>query len=1253
MVTTDYISRALRETHDGASLRRTLAIAADQALSTGDAVALFSYSLASSVLTSLSRKPTAISEVQALLALGDYSRAFSVAYDSLLIEDRLQLAALVSSRMQQSGLSAPENVLSDLEQMASSIDATALGKRAIEIAASLFDLLPEAAVQLVERAGIAGNSERSLDLARAMLSITLEKDSDDMVRSRITDQSIRDFARAYSPRIRRLSAEEIIAEASKVIDTSTKVMMFVSWCNERKEDIDAWKVVELALETITGDQSYAPSLRTLRQLTQALRPESSKEVEKIIKRVDLLKATALTTPLEESIWLELVLARLEGIHDREMGKNRMLEAYFNIELLGDLDAQCYALLRVILMASLVDPTDTLNLCYEAENSLKHQFKSLLDSSADHEAIASRFLPALAKEQPELAFTLAHELNTLQRRDQALQKILISYVESLGARADLSFIQKVACAISNKGVRQYSSIKAIHVLSETDLFQKSSGARTLLRQVDEIDHPWNRCYRLAFAINAMERAGDTGFVSSQFKNILAELERIDTKWNQVGLGFELASVLGKTAPHLAKDLFSYSCHKRLETPLSEEFFANIYNNCLSLAIKLLISPSLQSTLDWSRCEQIISLIRNIPSFGSQCEVLSKLALQLHISGREKEFKQVMDLALYPTLSSCANATARESTLSIIAPALYEYEGSLFFDRTKDLTPATKDSTLLIIIRYLLSKCPPDEPVDFEKLNAEIDPLIAKKICELIRQMSRDSDIFHAIQLFIDAIVVQDSYDRHRERCKGLVERTALDIANTLENIADSKLPDSNNIKHNGYLIACKAYIARLRAAAQHRAAERHEWQAIIEEADKIPNVADRVLVYTYLAREMSVAQSVLAESTLKKAEAIVNDIRNPIDRSDRQFFIADVWKKLGRPEAVKDLLRNSMKAIATSPLTKRRDQVVRQMLELAHSIDPDFAGSLTPMVENPIAEHNIRLDYGAKLLQKSPGALGEERKYSAEDTQQMLGNAAFKMSAEYHAGKGILPHRTVVTRWLHQMVNSNFEDAEKVAAWALDCTLRQARSREEIEELFQALINILKLCIDVGNASLRRQGLSPSVSSVALPSSVKLFSAGSQKKALGAVEDWVLANTKHYLKIYDPYFNIENLEILKSIPTDIQVYIVTTWKAQSGVSPGDRIVEELFKNAWRRISESDPPWTQVVIVGTKSGDSPIHSRFIVTEGKGLNLGTSLNSLGAKDTDLLVLDSSESELIASQFVNPLFGPQLVPYKGERLIVRSFML
>jgi hypothetical protein len=1168
LITIDYISRALQSSRDAAALRKTLALAADQAQQNNDLRSLLTYTIVSSVLTSLSRKPIATSEVQALIDLGDYGQAFSVAYDSLLIEDKLQLASLIGSRMQQAGLSVPEKILTDLEQMAGAVDPLTLKRRSLEIAASLFDLLPEAAVGLVERAGIAGDSERSLDLARAMLGMFLDKDSGDIVRSRITDQSLRDFTTAHSPRISQLAADEIIAEVAQINDVSAKIACLKSWCTEHKEDESAHRVVEIALEVITGDQTYAPSIRTLRQLAQSIKPSESREAEKLVKRIDLLKATAIKTPAEEVVYIEMVLARLEGKWDREEGNNRMLKAYFDVESLADLDAQCYALLRIVLMAPLVDPSDSLHLRDEAQQSLKDKFKSLLESSADHEAIAERLLSTLAQNNHVLAVEFSQNLNKERCRNQALQKILESYAKAAGEKTDLEFVERTLARISNSSLRQYSRVKVIHILSETDMFHKISKARSFLRDSDSVDHPWNKCYGIAFSINAMKRAGDSGFVAGQYKNILAEMERVDATWDQVSLGFALASVLGKEAPQLGQELLQYSYKKRTESPLSEDFFAEIYQECLGLAIKLLTRSSTQKTFVWADCKQVLSLIKNIPSFSAQCGLLAKLALEIFRSGYSTEFNKIVETELLPSYENCLNNDSKYISFARMAPVLYEYDGLHFLDRIRSLPKADRDRILLRVTKYLLANCDPDDPINFEKLKADIDIKIARRIIELIREMSLDSCIVATIELFVDSIIVRDSYDKHRERCRGFIERDALEMAAQLQDIANQKLPDPNNIQHKGWLISASAIIARLRAAAQSRTPERHEWQAIVEDADAIANVPDRVLVYARISEQMSVCQPTFAELILKKAESCIADIRNPMDRAERLYSIAERWKELGRSDAVKDLLKNSLSALEAVPLTKNRDEVVGEVMELAHSVDPDFASSLASVMENPIAEHRARLSWGAKTLQKSPQNMQVDQKQMSEDFQHMLAQAAEDMNAEYHAGTGTLPHSAVVPKWLGQMVNARFEDTKKVVAWTLENSIRQGKSPEEIGTLFKVLVDTLNLCLEIGKALGGIQSISATVSTVALPAKVSLFKAGSKKEARGAVQDWIKTNAHTYLKIYDPYFSCADLDILKSVTTDIKVYIITTWKAQKGVGLGERMVEQLFRDAWKDISDSD-------------------------------------------------------------------------------------
>ena len=84
-------------------------------------------------------------------------------------------------------------------------------------------------------------------------------------------------------------------------------------------------------------------------------------------------------------------------------------------------------------------------------------------------------------------------------------------------------------------------------------------------------------------------------------------------------------------------------------------------------------------------------------------------------------------------------------------------------------------------------------------------------------------------------------------------------------------------------------------------------------------------------------------------------------------------------------------------------------------------------------------------------------------------------------------------------------------------------------------------------------------------------------------------------------------ILLSANSKCKVQILTSKQHHDNEhisSPGSEYLEQ-----WRRISDQEPPDTEIVIVGTESsGKSPIHDRWWLTKGGGLKVGTSFNSLG---------------------------------------------
>ena len=502
LVTTDYLTRALHASPDITLLRRTLQLAADQAFQAKDWQTLPRYTLASSVLKTISTRPVAKEEIEALLELGDYGQAFEIAYHALLPEDRLELLAKVCSRMRQGGLSAPENVITELEQMAAMIDPLGLGDRAIEIGAVLFDVDPQAAVDFVERSANGMSGEDSLDVMRASLAMRLDTDSTEYVRSRITDQKLRDFARAASPRIARLASEEVLAEADKTQGTSSKLFLLSTWCNKNRQDSSAFKVVEKALEIITGDPEYATSMRLLRQLAEPLRASDSTDVKRLIERLDLLKATAINKPAEEAWRLELLLATLEAKQSRETSDKRLFETYYALDNIEELDVRCYCLARVLITLLEIDPEDSLNMRTYIEQQLTKEYKSLLGGSANHLAVTRRLLRALTFYKPEMALEFAIQLNMAERRDRAYQEIFWVYADRPVSGIDLVFIDTLLNKISEVERQERALVRLIERFADLSLLTKMPQTRKYLSQIQHMRDPRNQCYAYVSSITTL-------------------------------------------------------------------------------------------------------------------------------------------------------------------------------------------------------------------------------------------------------------------------------------------------------------------------------------------------------------------------------------------------------------------------------------------------------------------------------------------------------------------------------------------------------------------------------------------------------------------------------------------------------------------------------------------------------------------------------------------------------------------------------
>jgi len=1233
LVNAEYLTRTLRQERDLSLLRRNARLVADEAYKAEDWQTLSQYALISSILRTLSTRSVMETEIEALLALGDYPQSLEIAYKTVLPEDRLRLLAKVGSYLKQQGLPVPDEVLSDLEHMVAEIEPTgALREQVIEIAADLFYVHHQAAMELIEKVAGTDAEGKLLDVILAVLSVRMkgEADSTEVLRSRISDQSLRDFARASSPAVGELTPGQVLVEAGEISDTSGKLFLLRSWCNANRDNPASIKVIDRALEIITSSTDYSPSTRHLRQFAEPLIACKGDEVYRLVERLDLLKSTAIKRPAEELVRLELLLASVEAQACLDKATTRLYQTYLDLDDIPELDVRCYCLARILLSLPEIDPED-YGLRDEVEQQLIDEYQALLDGSADHLALTRRLLGALTNYKPEMAIGFANKLNTRERRDTAYREILRVYTDREPETINLSLIEEVLDRISESERRDWTLVRVLERFAKKDMFKRVPQARRFQDKISHISDPRNRSYAYARCLQMMASAGEAKAAEALFDKMVEAWSTIDQKWQQVHIGFDLVTIIAQSAPEFAEKLLESTRAERAITPLAEEVVAELYINTIKLAIRV-FSDILKDQDYATDRDKLIEAIRHIPSCAVQSQLLADLALRHYLSGHQQDFEKLVKEGVLKTLEGCEDSESRAQTVVEIAPCLFQYERNLMKDEVSQLSPSRRDQALGQAVAYLLSGRPAADPIDLDSLNVQIEYPEARRACEVLEQMNGDSTTYYYLSCLVDTLVQQDPRSPEREKCI-LVEKNTLSIAKELKKIAEGRFPDPDNIRHKGYQIAAQASIARLRAAAAQRlpfrASEQWEkmapsWPDIAQAAREIPNTADRALVMAWAGAEMYVSESNLACQLLEEAKECISKIPNIVDRADRLYHLAKAWNRADDRESAKVFLDEAMSILQAWNWDQTRDQVTGQILELAHSLDPEFAASLTSSVDNPTIEYGLRQDLATRDLQHQPDKIAD-REQDVEELQYILGQAAWRLLKSFCSGKGYAQQEKLIGKWAHLSVGADFDDTYRVMAWSIENSLARTERRQDpcLSDTYRGLLDSLQMIRLIGEALLSAEQRAKDMQrkNPALPTSLQIFPEGSHAEAVAFIREWLAENGGSYVKIYDPYFTAAELDILKFISPAIRVDILTSWKVQ-GMSAGDPAIEHRYRDAWNNISDQRPPETHIYISGIKSsGESPMHERYITTQGGGIQLGTSLSGLGRRDSYTRLLDADE--------------------------------
>jgi hypothetical protein len=1234
---------------------------------------LVRFGIEKSVMTEVGGTSVWQSEIEARMALGDYDSAVALAQSSILKEERLYLLATIARAKCEQGLSPSLELQDQIRQLYSQIDYTALdNERLVEIAEELIYSEPELAIEMVEEATNARVDENALDWAFAKLAIRASSsnygkyqsvDTAHNIRSRIQDPELRSFSGAVSLLVGDYQAAEVVEWVSKNLDSVDKRLYVLrQWAMDHRERADAAEVVRSALDLTIQSTPYAPNAGVFRQIATPLPFISDSAVARdLVDRFDAQKGTVERYgPTEDYVRLQLTLARAESKYDFDAACNRFLDVYQYASELDDLAVKTGCMARMVTTLAEMDPDSRLEteagLHSRVQRELVSDTETLLDATAEHYYAARNVVRALAKQKPETALDLAKRLNTEARRDLAFLELVRSASQACPDELDLTIIRNVIDCISDPELRDEAVIEVLKRLASISERNEplAKAALPFSVYVEQIRGAGERCRAccLAHSFFLAQDPDEYSGLLSHFQHLLESAwEAIGVGWHRVDVGFRVVRALAEDSLETARAYLEATEQWREKIFLDTKSAALTYCGCIRLAIRAyggLLPTKLDSPEDTERVGQLIA---RLPSNGERAELWAELALQCYINRRLDECKQIVVEHVKPALQGVPEEDSRyrAKTTVTVAPALYCAHRQTALDCISDLPRRYRDEAYAKICELLLSRQPPSEPyaaVAGHVYNVSYEEIV--DICELLKLMDHDNSIYYFIESIVNSVVTG-------RRRRDFTRQQRADIVTRLDALV-ARFPRERHIEHDGYKIAAQAQVARMKRVRSE------EWIELVESArSRVPNLADRALVLCVIAAAMPTRDRDRQSAVLKEAESLVEAIPSTLDRIERYEDFASLILNIDVNRA-KDFLNSAMSfARADKPELYSHQ---RRIINLAYIIDEGFAESLASLADDDPARVETRANIKQQLQVldlKSKMANQLESGETVDRSSQLdLSRAAWKLLGELNAGRTASIPLDRSRNLMQPAADLPFKRSYPIMAWMIENAKRHlasAPTRERFRPIFEAILLGSELAATLAaRSSAKLERIKCRTIEYSEEGSM-LIRAGEREKALRALRDWFDHEVEGYLKICDPFFGPEDLEVLlllRSVNPTCHVQILTSQKQHD--QEVKKPWEETYRNYWRlQISSSqDPPPTDVVIVGVRSsGKSPIHDRWWVTDGKGIRIGTSFNSLGIGSSSEISQLSEQEARAREAEADQYLGRNTRQYNGERLDYTLFTL
>ena len=1237
--------------------------------------ALTTYALARSSTRQLAQPTGMEFEIRARSELGDVDGALAVANDVPLLTQRLRLLSICADSLSNTPGYDIQPLIDEIRGICEIIDVEKLSnEEAIDIATDLYPINPKLAIEILKKS-ITGNVEDlSFETALAQVSLSALRtkalsdggDNDQSNHSTpkevLIDKKLHRLLQASAVFFGEKSAKEVLETTSPIDDASARLYIQRKWIAHHPNREDTLDIVEIALRDAISETEFVPNATFYREISSSL-----PYVTDVDRRRDLISIIdgqlpniVSKGPTVDVVRLQLIFAKCNyQENDLKRTATRLEELYLEIiDPIEEHETKMGCLGWFVAELHNLDTAGNLAEINELiEDEFKKTLREVLDHCANHYYILEEAIHALAIFKPLQAVDVAQQLNTLERRNLAFHRIIFSICRSKFSIDDFDFLLNTFDLMENgtekdEAYEEISKFIATELEDGTISTQKIklfiSRTNNCLSSICKIDGIGNILVGLA------NKDKDNPYCVELKNLLISEFQGIDSERIKYRVACQQITKFKSPFPDLTEVLFSYVSKVQNRALVSENVEQGHFFilDLISKIASALAQADMLSKSDVDRISDIFSRFND--GYRKAC-LLSSFAFYLWRENHSEFFSDIVNNHLWPTLKSL-NINDHISVYTAwreAYPVLWLDDRDRARNSIKHFPSESQDDCISSIIYSILNRQPYGEPFDYSgstKVFLKYSDM--ENLLHLCNETNEDALIFFVYQRIADELT-------RKKSGVNLSREQKVEIARRMVSVADNRLPIESGIRHDGYKILCKAQALRINEL------DSLNWANLIQSGKNLSNSADRIFVLTHLAASLPTNKIRQRNKILCLAEEETEKLKSTEDKFDRYMSIADLIYEKDRVLAARTL----KKANETVSHTKGRRSTIfeHRLVNLAYRFDPDLPMKLAALHDDDPARDGYRERVIEQInRQQLKADIGDTRSkldISTLRDNPNLASAAWQAVGGLNSGRLIATDIVRLREMLVCASNYPLNTSYPMYSWVItNVTMKYAKggsakkggdTKRYIREIFEGFLRGAEFYV-LASGGENGLGSHPEWDDKGGTENHVLILPGQRDKGIKYIQNWIQERAEEYIVIVDPYFGTEELEYIiqiMDIDPSLQVKILTSKQHNRKYDEG---LPDAYSAAWRNMCDQTPPETEITVVGVEnSGKAPFHDRWIYSKTAGLSIGTSLNSLGVRDTQISMLGSDgvgRIKIAMEQYLNKTVK---VDGNGERVRYESFEL